>query len=81
MQCHVTAYDENTGKRVWRGYSEGTDEMMLMNPEKTMSLGKPVGKDSSLKTWEGDQWEERRRLHLGLVLVRSEAQPDVLRFG
>jgi PQQ-dependent dehydrogenase (methanol/ethanol family) len=57
VQCHVTAYDENTGKRVWRGYSEGTDEMMLMNPEKTMSLGKPVGKDSSLKTWEGDQWK------------------------
>jgi PQQ-dependent dehydrogenase (methanol/ethanol family) len=57
VQCHVTVYDENTGKRVWRGYSEGTDEMMLMNPEKTMSLGKPVGKDSSLKTWEGDQWK------------------------
>jgi PQQ-dependent dehydrogenase (methanol/ethanol family) len=57
VQCHVTAYDENTGKRVWRGYSEGTDEMMLMNPEKTMSLGKPVVKDSSLKTWEGDQWK------------------------
>ncbi len=57
VQCHVTAYDENTGKRVWRGYSEGTDEMMLMNPEKTMSLGKPVGKDSSLKTWQGDQWK------------------------
>ncbi len=57
VQCHVTAYDQNTGKRIWRGYSEGTDEMMLMNPEKTMSLGKPVGKDSSLKTWEGDQWK------------------------
>jgi PQQ-dependent dehydrogenase (methanol/ethanol family) len=57
VQCSVTAYDQNTGKRVWRGYSEGTDEMMLMNPEKTMSLGKPVGKDSSLKTWEGDQWK------------------------
>ena len=57
VHCSVTAYDQNTGKRVWRGYSEGTDEMMLMNPEKTMSLGKPVGKDSSLKTWEGDQWK------------------------
>ena len=22
-----------------------------------MSLGKPVGKDSSLKTWNGDQWK------------------------
>ena len=57
VHCSVTAYDQNTGKRVWRGYSEGTDEMMIMNPEKTTSLGKPVGKDSSLKTWEGDQWK------------------------
>ena len=30
---------------------------MLFDPEKTMSLGKPVGKDSSLKTWNGDQWK------------------------
>jgi alcohol dehydrogenase (cytochrome c) len=54
---HVTAYDMNTGKRVWRGHSSGPDEHMLMDPEKTMSLGKPVGKDSSLKTWQGDQWK------------------------
>ncbi len=54
---HVTAYDMNTGKRVWRGHSSGPDDHMLMDPEKTMSLGKPVGKDSSLKTWQGDQWK------------------------
>jgi lanthanide-dependent methanol dehydrogenase len=54
---HVTAYDMNTGKRVWRGHSSGPDDHMLMDPAKTMSLGKPVGKDSSLKTWQGDQWK------------------------
>ncbi|MBU1210383.1 MAG: PQQ-dependent dehydrogenase, methanol/ethanol family, partial [Alphaproteobacteria bacterium] len=54
---HVTAYDMSTGKRVWRGHSSGPDDHMLMDPEKTMSLGKPVGKDSSLKTWQGDQWK------------------------
>ena len=54
---HVTAYDMNTGKQVWRATSAGPDDMMLMDPEKTMSLGKPVGKDSSLKTWQGDQWK------------------------
>jgi PQQ-dependent dehydrogenase (methanol/ethanol family) len=57
VQCHVTAYDAKSGKKVWRGYSIGTDEQMIMDPEKTTSLGKPVGKDSSLKTWEGDQWK------------------------
>ena len=30
---------------------------MLMDPEKTTSMLKPVGKDSSLSTWEGDQWK------------------------
>ncbi len=54
---HVTAYDMNTGKQVWRGHSSGPDDHMLMDPQKTMSLGKPVGKDSSLKTWQGDQWK------------------------
>ncbi|MGH1418130.1 MAG: methanol/ethanol family PQQ-dependent dehydrogenase [Hyphomicrobiaceae bacterium] len=57
VQCHVTAYDMNTGKQVWRGYSVGTDDQLLFDPEKTMALGKPVGKDSSTKTWQGDQWK------------------------
>ena len=57
VRCHVTAYDQNTGKRVWRAYSEGPDDSLLVDPEKTTSLGKPIGKDSSLKTWEGDQWK------------------------
>jgi PQQ-dependent dehydrogenase (methanol/ethanol family) len=57
VQCHVTAYDQETGKRVWRGYSEGPDSETLIDPVKTMSLGKPVGENSSLKTWQGDQWK------------------------
>jgi len=57
VRCFLTAYDLNTGKRVWRAYSMGPDEEILVDPEKTMSLGKPVGKDSSLKTWNGDQWK------------------------
>jgi PQQ-dependent dehydrogenase (methanol/ethanol family) len=57
VQCHVTAYDLKTGKMLWRGYSEGPDDQLLVDPEKTTALGKPIGKDSSLKTWEGDQWK------------------------
>ena len=57
VQCSVTAYDLKDGKRVWRAYSEGPDSAILVDPEKTTDLGKPVGKDSSLKTWEGDQWK------------------------
>jgi PQQ-dependent dehydrogenase (methanol/ethanol family) len=57
VRCHMTAYDLKTGKRVWRGYSMGPDEEILVDAEKTTNLGKPVGKDSSLKTWTGDQWK------------------------
>jgi len=57
VNCFMTAYDINTGKRLWRAYSNGPDSDILADPNKTMSLGKPIGKNSSLKTWNGDQWK------------------------
>jgi len=57
VQCSLAAYDANSGNLLWRAYSEGPDDQILVDPEKTTSLGKPVGKDSSLKTWQGDQWK------------------------
>jgi lanthanide-dependent methanol dehydrogenase len=53
----VTAYDMKTGQKAWRGYSMGPDSDTLIDPVKTTALGKPVGPDSSLKTWQGDQWK------------------------
>ncbi len=53
----LTAYNIKDGKRAWRAYSTGPDSEMLMDPEKTTELGKPVGKDLSLRSWEGDQWK------------------------
>ena len=57
VNCHLTAYDIKGGKQVWRAHSQGPDNEMLFDPEKTTEHGKPVGKDSSLKTWQGDQWK------------------------
>jgi PQQ-dependent dehydrogenase (methanol/ethanol family) len=61
VRGRVVAYDIKTGRKVWLGYSTGPDSEMLMDPAKTMTWtnGKmaPVGKDSSLKTWQGDQWK------------------------
>ncbi|PTE21495.1 PQQ-dependent dehydrogenase, methanol/ethanol family [Cereibacter changlensis JA139] len=57
VRGHITAYDIKTGEQAWRAYSTGPDAEMLFDPEKTMELGKPVGADSSLKSWEGDQWQ------------------------
>jgi lanthanide-dependent methanol dehydrogenase len=57
----IAAYNLSDGKLAWKGYSVGPDAEMLMDPEKTMTWTNgamaPVGKDSSLKTWKGDQWK------------------------
>lgn len=57
VPCHVTAYDLKSGKQAWRAYSSGPDDQVMVDPQKTTELGKPIGKDSSLKTWQGDQWK------------------------
>ena len=55
----IAAYNLSDGKLAWKGYSVGPDAEMLIDPAKTMTWtdGKmaPVGKDSSIKTWQGDQ--------------------------
>ena len=53
----LAAYNINDGSLVWKAYSTGPDEEMLVDPENTMSMGKPVGANSSLNTWKGDQWK------------------------
>jgi lanthanide-dependent methanol dehydrogenase len=57
----IAAYNLSDGKPAWKGYSVGPDAEMLIDPDKTMTWTdgamKPVGKDSSLKTWKGDQWK------------------------
>jgi PQQ-dependent dehydrogenase (methanol/ethanol family) len=53
----VAAYNIKDGSLAWKAYSTGPDDEMLVDPEKTTSLLKPIGKDSSLKTWKGDQWK------------------------
>jgi PQQ-dependent dehydrogenase (methanol/ethanol family) len=57
VRGHVTAYNIETGEQEWRAYSTGPDDEMLVDPEKTTELGKPIGANSSLETWEGDQWQ------------------------
>ena len=57
----INAYDINRGKLVWKAYSTGPDAEMLIDPQKTTTwvdgAVAPVGADSSLKTWQGDQWK------------------------
>ncbi|MFC7556927.1 methanol/ethanol family PQQ-dependent dehydrogenase [Pseudoroseomonas wenyumeiae] len=57
VRGHITAYNLRDGSMAWRGYSVGPDNEILVDPQKTTHLGKPVGPNSSLQTWEGDQWK------------------------
>lgn len=57
VRGNLAAYDLATGKLAWRAYSQGPDGDTLMDAKKTMVLGKPVGKDSGLAGWKGDQWK------------------------
>lgn len=57
VQGRLTAYNLKDGSLAWKAASVGPDEEILFDPQKTLSLGKPVGANSSLSTWEGDQWK------------------------
>ncbi len=59
VRGYLTAYDLNTGKLAWRAYSVGPDEDILIRSRQNHRRRhpKPVGKDSSLKTWQGDEWK------------------------
>ena len=73
VRAHVTAYDIKTGKQAWRAYSVGPDDEMLIDPQKTTELGKPVGKDFEPQDLAGRSVEDRRRRDVGLVLLRSRS--------
>ncbi|MBN9244393.1 MAG: methanol/ethanol family PQQ-dependent dehydrogenase [Mesorhizobium sp.] len=53
----LAAYNLKDGSLAWRAYSTGSDADILVDPEKTTELGKPIGADSSIKSWEGEQWK------------------------
>jgi len=56
-QGRLTAYNLKDGSQAWNAYSVGPDEGMLVDPVKTTNMGQPIGKDSSISTWQGDQWK------------------------
>ncbi len=53
----VAAYNISDGSLAWKAYSTGPDDEMIVDPEKTTEMLKPIGKDSSLNSWKGDQWK------------------------
>jgi len=56
VRGHVTAYNLRDGSLAWRAFSTGPDNEMLIDPQRTTHMGQPVGPNSSLQSWQGDQW-------------------------
>ena len=52
---------------------------MRVDPARTTSLGKPVGRDSSLKSWEGDQWKTGGACAWGWFAYDPAPRPRLLR--
>ena len=57
VRGHVTAYDMADGKVAWRAFSQGPDKDTLLDPEKTMTMGKPSA--ASLLTASSARYLER----------------------
>ncbi len=53
----LAAYNISDGSLAWQAYSMGPDEDMLVDPETTTHMLEPIGENSSLNTWKGDQWK------------------------
>jgi PQQ-dependent dehydrogenase (methanol/ethanol family) len=54
----LTAYNIKDGKQIWRAYSTGPDKDVMIDPQKTTMLGKPIGdRDLGVSTWNGDEWK------------------------
>ena len=56
VRGYVQAYDMN-GKTLYKAYSTGPDDEMMVDPENTTAMLQPIGKDSSLNSWQGEQWK------------------------
>jgi PQQ-dependent dehydrogenase (methanol/ethanol family) len=59
VRGYLSAFDLKTGKLVWRANNVGPDQDILFDPAKTIdgATQQPVGKDSSIKTWNQDEWK------------------------
>jgi lanthanide-dependent methanol dehydrogenase len=54
----LTAYGIQDGHVIWRAFGAGPDKDVLIDPQTTLMMGKPIGEaDLGVKSWHGDQWQ------------------------
>ena len=79
VRGQLTALDLDTGKELWRAYSTGPDADVKIGADFRAPYPWLSGKDLGLSTWPAGRLAARRRHGLGLDLLRSGAEPDLLR--
>jgi PQQ-dependent dehydrogenase (methanol/ethanol family) len=58
VRCHVTAYNINNGQQVWRAYSMGPDEDILLAPDFNTANPHYGKAGDGTKTWPGEAWKQ-----------------------
>ena len=64
---------------LWRAYSTGPDNDVLIGPRFKPFYAQDRGKDLGVKTWPPRGVEDRRRHRVGMGLLRPGARPHLLR--
>jgi PQQ-dependent dehydrogenase (methanol/ethanol family) len=57
VRGHVTAYNIKDGKQVWRAYSMGPDEDLLLADDFNQANPHFGQRNQGTETWQGDQWK------------------------
>ncbi|HXI19846.1 MAG TPA: methanol/ethanol family PQQ-dependent dehydrogenase [Gemmatimonadales bacterium] len=57
VRGRVSAFDVNTGKHLWTGYSTGPDSEVLLDGDANANYPSMRGKDLGVTTWQGDEWK------------------------
>jgi alcohol dehydrogenase (cytochrome c) len=57
VRGRVTAWDANTGKHLWVGYSTGPDSEVMISGDANVNYPSHKGKDLGVTTWQGDEWK------------------------
>jgi PQQ-dependent dehydrogenase (methanol/ethanol family) len=58
VRGHVTSYDIRNGKQLWRAYSNGPDEELLLSDNFNAANPHYGQKEQGVKTWSGDAWKQ-----------------------
>ena len=75
----LKALDVNDGHLLWTAWSTGSDKDVLIGDKFKPFYEQDRGKDLGISSWPPDRWKLGGGNGLGVRLVRSGIQPDLLR--